>query len=77
MSECVEYPALTPHFVIIQRKVDDAERKQKQSQEQLEGITQQLEELQSKCSQLKGEATKRNHIFKTSEVSDQTVLVLL
>lgn len=77
MSECIGIPALTSHFVIIQRKVEDAERKQKQSQEQLEGIMQQLTELQSKCSELKAEASRRNAIFKSSEVSDQTVLAFL
>lgn len=54
--------------------MEEAEGKQRQSQEQLDGITQQLSELQSKCSALKAEVQRRNTILKSSEVSDQTVL---
>lgn len=59
---------------MIQKKVEEAEGKQRQSQEQLDGITQQLSELQSKCSALKAEVQRRNTILKSSEVSDRTVL---
>lgn len=54
--------------------MEEAEGKQRQSQEQLDGITQQLSELQSKCSALKAEVQRRNTILKSSEVSDQPVL---
>ncbi|XP_036941437.1 structural maintenance of chromosomes protein 6 [Acanthopagrus latus] len=50
-------------------KVEEAERKQKQSQEQVDGVTQQLSELQSRCSVLKAEVQKRNATFKSSEVT--------
>uniref|UniRef100_A0A4W6DDU1 Structural maintenance of chromosomes protein 6 n=1 Tax=Lates calcarifer TaxID=8187 RepID=A0A4W6DDU1_LATCA len=48
-------------------KVDEAEKKYKQIQEQLEGITQQVQELQPKCAELKAEAQKRNSLLKSSE----------
>uniref|UniRef100_A0A671XCQ1 Structural maintenance of chromosomes protein 6 n=1 Tax=Sparus aurata TaxID=8175 RepID=A0A671XCQ1_SPAAU len=51
------------------KKVEEAERKQKQSQEQVDGITQQLSELQSRCSVLKAEVQKRNATFKSSEIT--------
>lgn len=49
--------------------MEEAERKKKQSQEQLDGITQQLSELQSTCSELKAKVQKQNATFKSSEVS--------
>uniref|UniRef100_A0A8C4F720 Structural maintenance of chromosomes protein 6 n=1 Tax=Dicentrarchus labrax TaxID=13489 RepID=A0A8C4F720_DICLA len=49
-------------------KVEEAERKQKQTQEQLDGVTQQLLELQPKCSELKAEVQKQNTLVKSSEV---------
>lgn len=52
----------------MQNKVDEAEKKYKQIQEQLEGITQQVQELQPKCAELKAEAQKRNSLLKSSEV---------
>lgn len=55
--------------------MEEAERKQRQSQEQLEGITQQLSELQSKCSELKTKVQKHNTLLKSSEVSVKTELV--
>uniref|UniRef100_A0A671XD19 Structural maintenance of chromosomes protein 6 n=1 Tax=Sparus aurata TaxID=8175 RepID=A0A671XD19_SPAAU len=60
--------------VMMQKKVEEAERKQKQSQEQVDGITQQLSELQSRCSVLKAEVQKRNATFKSSEVSVQKII---
>lgn len=45
-----------------------AEGKQKQSQEQLDGITQQISDLQSKCAVLKAELQIRNASLKSSEV---------
>ena len=59
---------------MMQNKVEEAERKQKQSQEQVDGVTQQLSELQSRCSVLKAEVQKRNATFKSSEVSVQKML---
>ncbi|XP_035535095.1 structural maintenance of chromosomes protein 6 [Morone saxatilis] len=50
-------------------KVEEAERKQKQTQEQLDGVTQQLLELQPKCSELKAEVQKQNTLVKSSEVT--------
>lgn len=52
-----------------QNKVEEAEKKKRQSQEQLDGITQQLSELQSTCSELKAKVQEQNAIFKSSEVS--------
>lgn len=45
-----------------------AEGRQKQSQEQLEGIAQQVSELQSKCTELKTEVQRRNADLKSCEV---------
>uniref|UniRef100_A0A4W6DDM7 Structural maintenance of chromosomes protein 6 n=1 Tax=Lates calcarifer TaxID=8187 RepID=A0A4W6DDM7_LATCA len=56
-------------YVPVTNKVDEAEKKYKQIQEQLEGITQQVQELQPKCAELKAEAQKRNSLLKSSEVS--------
>ncbi|KAM9339091.1 structural maintenance of chromosomes protein 6 [Symphorus nematophorus] len=50
-------------------KVEEAERKQKQTQEQLDGITQQVVELQRTCAKHKAEVQKRNGILKSSEVT--------
>lgn len=52
----------------MQNKVDEAEKKYKQVQEQLERITQQVQELQPKCAELKTESQKRNNLLKSSEV---------
>lgn len=52
-----------------QNKVEEAERKKKLSQAQLDGITQQLSDLQSTCSELKAKVQKQNAMFKSSEVS--------
>uniref|UniRef100_A0A672HHW3 Structural maintenance of chromosomes protein 6 n=1 Tax=Salarias fasciatus TaxID=181472 RepID=A0A672HHW3_SALFA len=46
--------------VIVQNKVEEAEEKYKQIQEKLEGITQQVQDLQPKCAELKVEAQKWN-----------------
>uniref|UniRef100_H3D3W7 Structural maintenance of chromosomes protein 6 n=1 Tax=Tetraodon nigroviridis TaxID=99883 RepID=H3D3W7_TETNG len=51
------------------KKVEVAEGKQKQSQEQLDGISQQISELQSKCAVLKAELQKRNANLKSCEVT--------
>uniref|UniRef100_A0A8P4G5T0 Structural maintenance of chromosomes protein 6 n=1 Tax=Dicentrarchus labrax TaxID=13489 RepID=A0A8P4G5T0_DICLA len=56
-------------------KVEEAERKQKQTQEQLDGVTQQLLELQPKCSELKAEVQKQNTLVKSSEVRAQTMSI--
>lgn len=45
-----------------------AEGKQKQSHEQLEEITQQVSELQSKCTEFKTEVQRRNADLKSCEV---------
>lgn len=52
-----------------QNKVEEAERKKRQSQEELDGITQQLSVLQSTCSELKAKVQKQNAMFKSREVS--------
>lgn len=57
--------------VIVQNKVEEAESKSKQIQEQLEGITQQVQELQPECAQLKVEAQRQNTLLKSSEVRVQ------
>lgn len=57
----------------MQKKVEEAEKKQKQIQEQLEGITQQLQELQPKCAELKAEVQRQNTPLKTSEVRVHTM----
>lgn len=49
-----------------------AEGKQKQSQEQLDGITQQISDLQSKCVALKAELQRRNANLKSCEVCVKT-----
>uniref|UniRef100_A0A4W6DE20 Structural maintenance of chromosomes protein 6 n=1 Tax=Lates calcarifer TaxID=8187 RepID=A0A4W6DE20_LATCA len=56
-----------PFYPFPYNKVDEAEKKYKQIQEQLEGITQQVQELQPKCAELKAEAQKRNSLLKSSE----------
>lgn len=60
-----------------QNKVEEAENKKRQSQEQLDGITQQLSELQSTCSELRAKVQEQNAIFKSSEVSVGTKAVNL
>lgn len=52
----------------MQNKVEEAERKQRQSQEQLDGITQQLSALQSTCAELKARVQRENGTLKSSEV---------
>lgn len=52
-----------------QNKVEEAERKKRQSQEQLDGITQQFSELQLTCSELKAKVQKQNAMLNSSEVS--------
>ena len=70
LSSVLKYcSSLICFHVILQNKVEGAEKKYKQIQEQLEGITQQVQELQPKCAQLKAEAQKRNTLLKSSEVS--------
>ncbi|XP_034044240.1 LOW QUALITY PROTEIN: structural maintenance of chromosomes protein 6-like [Thalassophryne amazonica] len=49
-------------------KVAEAERRNKEVQEQLEGITKQVQELVPKCGQLKKEAQTRSSLHKSSEV---------
>ncbi|XP_070842869.1 structural maintenance of chromosomes protein 6 [Chaetodon trifascialis] len=49
--------------------VEAAERKQKQTQEQLDGITQQLSGHQSKCAELKAKVQRENTTLKSSEVT--------
>uniref|UniRef100_A0AAQ6ARH2 Structural maintenance of chromosomes protein 6 n=1 Tax=Amphiprion ocellaris TaxID=80972 RepID=A0AAQ6ARH2_AMPOC len=61
-------------YVIFQNKVAEAEKKHKQIQEQLEGITQKVQELQPKCAELKTEAQRRNTLFKASEVRLQAAM---
>ena len=56
-------------YITMQHKIEEAEKKYKQIQEQLEGITQQVQELQPKCADLKAEAQKHNILLKSSEVS--------
>ncbi len=57
-------------YVIMQNKVEAAERKQRQTQEELDGITQKLPELQSKCAELKAEVQRQNALVKAHEVSE-------
>lgn len=57
----------------MQNKLEEAERKYKQIQEQLEGITQQVQELQPKCAELKTVAQRQNTLLKSSEVSVGTM----
>lgn len=52
----------------MQKKVEEAEKKYKEIQEKLEGITRQMQELQPKCAELKAEAQRRNTLLKSSEV---------
>uniref|UniRef100_A0A665WVQ6 Structural maintenance of chromosomes protein 6 n=1 Tax=Echeneis naucrates TaxID=173247 RepID=A0A665WVQ6_ECHNA len=47
--------------------VEGAENKYKQIQEQLEGITQQVRELQPKCAELKAEAQRCNKLLKSND----------
>uniref|UniRef100_A0A668AI62 Structural maintenance of chromosomes protein 6 n=1 Tax=Myripristis murdjan TaxID=586833 RepID=A0A668AI62_9TELE len=47
-------------------KVEEAEQKYKQIQDQLEGITQRIQELQPQCTQLKTEVQKRNSLLKST-----------
>uniref|UniRef100_A0A665WV21 Structural maintenance of chromosomes protein 6 n=1 Tax=Echeneis naucrates TaxID=173247 RepID=A0A665WV21_ECHNA len=58
-------------------KVEGAENKYKQIQEQLEGITQQVRELQPKCAELKAEAQRCNKLLKSSEVWFKSSEVLI
>uniref|UniRef100_A0A8C2ZH86 Structural maintenance of chromosomes protein 6 n=1 Tax=Cyclopterus lumpus TaxID=8103 RepID=A0A8C2ZH86_CYCLU len=58
---------------VYANKVEEAEGKSRQIQEQLEGITQQVGELQPKCAELKAEAQKRNTLLKSSEVRVQII----
>uniref|UniRef100_A0A667ZUN7 Structural maintenance of chromosomes protein 6 n=1 Tax=Myripristis murdjan TaxID=586833 RepID=A0A667ZUN7_9TELE len=44
---------------------EEAEQKYKQIQDQLEGITQRIQELQPQCTQLKTEVQKRNSLLKS------------
>lgn len=55
----------------MQNKVEEAEQKHKQIQEQLEGITQQFQELQPKCAEFKAEVQRKNTLLKSSEVRVQ------
>uniref|UniRef100_A0A8C5HMZ4 Structural maintenance of chromosomes protein 6 n=1 Tax=Gouania willdenowi TaxID=441366 RepID=A0A8C5HMZ4_GOUWI len=52
-------------------KIEESERKYKQIQEKLEAITNQVQDLQPKCAELKAEAQKRNTDLKTVEVRGQ------
>lgn len=54
--------------------MDVAEGKQKQSQEQLDRISQQMSELQSTCVVLKAELQRRNVSLKSSEVCVWTLV---
>uniref|UniRef100_A0A665WV10 Structural maintenance of chromosomes protein 6 n=1 Tax=Echeneis naucrates TaxID=173247 RepID=A0A665WV10_ECHNA len=54
-----------------------SENKYKQIQEQLEGITQQVRELQPKCAELKAEAQRCNKLLKSSEVWFKSSEVLI
>uniref|UniRef100_A0A673AYD5 Structural maintenance of chromosomes protein 6 n=1 Tax=Sphaeramia orbicularis TaxID=375764 RepID=A0A673AYD5_9TELE len=51
----------------------EAEKKYKEIQEQLDKITQQVQELQPKCAELKAEAQHCNTLLKSSEVSMQSL----
>uniref|UniRef100_A0A7N6A6B1 Structural maintenance of chromosomes protein 6 n=1 Tax=Anabas testudineus TaxID=64144 RepID=A0A7N6A6B1_ANATE len=55
-------------LVFPSNKVEEAEKKYKHIQEQLEGITQQVQEVQPKCAELKAEAQRHNTLLKSSEV---------
>lgn len=58
----------------MKNKVEEAEKKHRQIQEQLEGITQQVQELQPKCADLKAEVQRQSTLVKSSEVRVQTML---
>lgn len=58
---------------MLQNKFQEAEKKYKQIQEQLEEITLQVQELQPKSAKLKAEAHKRNKLFKSCEVREQKI----
>ncbi|XP_034555608.1 structural maintenance of chromosomes protein 6 [Notolabrus celidotus] len=51
------------------RKVTEAEEKHRQIQERLEGITQQVQELQPSSAELKAEVQRQNTQLKSSEVT--------
>uniref|UniRef100_A0A673AXA0 Structural maintenance of chromosomes protein 6 n=1 Tax=Sphaeramia orbicularis TaxID=375764 RepID=A0A673AXA0_9TELE len=53
--------------------IEEAEKKYKEIQEQLDKITQQVQELQPKCAELKAEAQHCNTLLKSSEVSMQSL----
>lgn len=62
-------------YFFPQNKVEDAEQKKGQSQEQLDSITQQLSELQSTCSELKAKVQQQNKKLQSSEVSVSKPLI--
>uniref|UniRef100_A0AAQ6AHZ0 Structural maintenance of chromosomes protein 6 n=1 Tax=Amphiprion ocellaris TaxID=80972 RepID=A0AAQ6AHZ0_AMPOC len=74
MAWALPLASLICFYVIFQNKVAEAEKKHKQIQEQLEGITQKVQELQPKCAELKTEAQRRNTLFKASEVRLQAAM---
>uniref|UniRef100_UPI0037E8A562 structural maintenance of chromosomes protein 6 n=1 Tax=Semicossyphus pulcher TaxID=241346 RepID=UPI0037E8A562 len=51
------------------KKVMEAEEKHRQIQERLEGITQQVQELQPKSAELKAEVQRQNTCLKSSEIT--------
>lgn len=64
-------------ITFCQSKVEEAERKYKQTEEDLERITQQVQELQPKCVELKTEAQKRNNALKSCEVGHVFIFYLI
>uniref|UniRef100_A0A8C5HKP6 Structural maintenance of chromosomes protein 6 n=1 Tax=Gouania willdenowi TaxID=441366 RepID=A0A8C5HKP6_GOUWI len=59
------------------RQSTESERKYKQIQEKLEAITNQVQDLQPKCAELKAEAQKRNTDLKTVEVRAKQMSLIL
>ena len=57
---------------MMQNKVEEAEGKYRQIEERLEGITQQVQELQPESAQLKSEAREKNAVLNSREVRVQT-----
>uniref|UniRef100_A0A8C5HLL9 Structural maintenance of chromosomes protein 6 n=1 Tax=Gouania willdenowi TaxID=441366 RepID=A0A8C5HLL9_GOUWI len=60
-----------------QSTIEESERKYKQIQEKLEAITNQVQDLQPKCAELKAEAQKRNTDLKTVEVRAKQMSLIL
>lgn len=63
-------------FQTPQNKVEAAEKKQRETQEQLDVITQQILGIQARSGGLKAEVQKRKSVFQSSEVRVQMLIGL-